>query len=117
MRFFFLAQYAAALFLVASGTSIAQVDVISIDSSFTLVIDAPPVTIQQQQIYFLEEGYTPAELGFPGLTRDEFIALMEEPEHSITGVPEPTTWTMMLLGFVGLGFAGWRSSRRIPVRV
>jgi hypothetical protein len=27
-------------------------------------------------------------------------------------VPEPATWTMMLLGFVGLGFAGYRASRR-----
>jgi hypothetical protein len=28
-----------------------------------------------------------------------------------TGVPEPATWGMMLLGFVGLGFA-FRQSRR-----
>jgi PEP-CTERM motif len=27
-------------------------------------------------------------------------------------VPEPSTWAMMLLGFVGLGFAGYRASRR-----
>jgi hypothetical protein len=27
-------------------------------------------------------------------------------------VPEPATWTMMLLGFAGLGFAGYRASRR-----
>ena len=28
------------------------------------------------------------------------------------GVPEPSTWVMMLLGFAGLGFAGYRSSRK-----
>jgi hypothetical protein len=28
------------------------------------------------------------------------------------GVPETSTWAMMLLGFGGLGFAGWRASRR-----
>jgi hypothetical protein len=28
------------------------------------------------------------------------------------GVPEPSTWAMMLLGFAGLGFAGYRTSRR-----
>jgi hypothetical protein len=27
-------------------------------------------------------------------------------------VPEPSTWAMMLLGFVGLGLAGYRSSRK-----
>jgi hypothetical protein len=27
-------------------------------------------------------------------------------------VPEPSTWAMMLLGFIGLGVRGWRASRR-----
>jgi hypothetical protein len=33
---------------------------------------------------------------------------------SLTGflVPEPSVWAMMLLGFAGLGFAGYRSSRK-----
>jgi hypothetical protein len=30
---------------------------------------------------------------------------------SLTGVPEPSTWAMMLLGFAGLGFAAYRSRR------
>ena len=29
-----------------------------------------------------------------------------------TAVPEPSTWAMMLLGFTGLGFAGYRKSRK-----
>jgi CHASE1-domain containing sensor protein len=28
-----------------------------------------------------------------------------------TGTPEPSTWAMMILGFVGVGFAGYRASR------
>jgi hypothetical protein len=28
------------------------------------------------------------------------------------GVPEPATWVMMLLGFAGLGFGGYRASRK-----
>ena len=28
------------------------------------------------------------------------------------GVPEPTTWAMMVLGFGGIGFAGYRASRK-----
>jgi hypothetical protein len=31
---------------------------------------------------------------------------------AVTGVPEPTTWAMMLVGFVGLGFAGYRRTRK-----
>jgi hypothetical protein len=33
---------------------------------------------------------------------------------SISGtvVPEPSTWAMMLLGFAGLGFAGYRHAKK-----
>jgi hypothetical protein len=37
------------------------------------------------------------------------------PDESVAvfaAVPEPSTWAMMLLGFAGLGLAGWRSRRR-----
>jgi hypothetical protein len=30
----------------------------------------------------------------------------------LVGAPEPSTWAMMLLGFAGLGFAGYRASRK-----
>jgi hypothetical protein len=30
----------------------------------------------------------------------------------ITGVPEPSTWAMTLVGFAGLGYAGYRASRK-----
>lgn len=32
--------------------------------------------------------------------------------YSYTAVPEPSTWVMMVAGFAGLGFAGWRASRK-----
>jgi hypothetical protein len=28
-------------------------------------------------------------------------------------VPEPTTWAMMLIGFAGLGYAGYRQAKRV----
>jgi hypothetical protein len=34
---------------------------------------------------------------------------------TFSGVPEPSTWAMMLLGFAGLGFAGYRASRKSAV--
>jgi hypothetical protein len=30
------------------------------------------------------------------------------------GVPEPSTWAMMMVGFAGLGFAGYRRSKAAP---
>jgi PEP-CTERM motif len=37
-------------------------------------------------------------------------------ERSVTSTPEPSTWAMMLLGFAGLGFAGYRASRKGAAR-
>ena len=37
---------------------------------------------------------------------DELILDLTFP--SVPTVPEPSTWELMLLGFAGLGFAGWR---------
>jgi hypothetical protein len=31
------------------------------------------------------------------------------------GTPEPSTWVMMIMGFAGLGFAGYRASRKSAV--
>ena len=36
------------------------------------------------------------------------LAILDLP----TAVPEPSTWAMMLIGFAGLGFAGYRASRK-----
>jgi hypothetical protein len=30
---------------------------------------------------------------------------------AVEAVPEPSTWAMMLIGFAGLGFAGYRRAR------
>jgi endonuclease/exonuclease/phosphatase family metal-dependent hydrolase len=40
------------------------------------------------------------------------FATLEIPEGNVA-VPEPTTWAMMLLGFVGLGYARYRASARL----
>jgi hypothetical protein len=38
---------------------------------------------------------------------EEAVAL----NNIVIGTPEPSTWAMMLLGFAGLGFVGYRKSR------
>jgi PEP-CTERM motif len=37
------------------------------------------------------------------------FAMMESIGYNGPVVPEPSTWAMMLLGFAGLGYAGWRT--------
>jgi hypothetical protein len=34
------------------------------------------------------------------------------PALTSPAIPEPSTWAMMLLGFAGLGFVGYRSTRK-----
>jgi hypothetical protein len=36
---------------------------------------------------------------------------------SLTAVPEPSNWAMLLLGFAGLAYAGYRGRAREPVSI
>ena len=40
-----------------------------------------------------------------------FVFRFESPLSQTANVPEPSTWAMMLLGFAGLGYAGYRKTR------
>jgi hypothetical protein len=40
-----------------------------------------------------------------------FVITFAEPLSPIASVPEPRTWAMMLIGFAGLGYAGYRRAR------
>jgi hypothetical protein len=37
-------------------------------------------------------------------------------EPLVAGVPEPSTWAMMILGFAGIGFMRFRRSRMVPLQ-
>jgi phospholipase/lecithinase/hemolysin len=68
-------------------------------------IDVPACLMgtQAEQDEFLSwDGLHPTEGGHM-LAADLAYALV---------APEPSTWAMMLVGFAGLGFAGWRARRR-----
>jgi PEP-CTERM motif len=50
---------------------------------------------------------------YPGPQDDGYSGATDaNPAGYVVPVPEASTWAMMLLGFVGLGFAGYRKSRR-----
>jgi PEP-CTERM motif len=66
-----------------------------------------------QQIYFLGL-FDVSSLGITDGTLSSFTANATGNFSSTglaMGTPEPSTWAMMLLGFVGLGYAGYRKTR------
>jgi hypothetical protein len=80
---------------------------------------SPSVSITYDLIY---NGFTLAKVGDRfGFTYDlassavaatPIATAFDFPVSQSSTVQEPSTWAMMLLGFAGLGFAGWRSRRR-----
>jgi PEP-CTERM motif len=60
--------------------------------------------------HFANVGFATALLVPAGVDNQEMVT------GFASGVPEPSTWAMMLLGFAGLGCAGFRRSRQ-PVAV
>jgi hypothetical protein len=81
------------------------------------------------QRVFVPSGYTSGAMLFSSSTylNQTFATLDLHPgtyvfgwgigDHADTftveiGVPEPSTWAMMLIGFAGLAFAGYRSTRK-----
>jgi hypothetical protein len=41
----------------------------------------------------------------------QFNIVFDTPLNQIANVPEPSTWTLLTLGFAALGFTGYRASR------
>ena len=54
------------------------------------------------------------EFDINGVTPNEYITNISATQSS-TVVPEPSTWAMMLLGFAGLGFVGYRTRRAVSI--
>jgi MYXO-CTERM domain-containing protein len=61
-------------------------------------------------------GLTPGTYVYTWNSSPVGAALRDDSITVKIGVPEPSTWTMMALGFAGLGLAGFRSRRRsVPI--
>ena len=71
-----------------------------------------PVTTDAVRIFggYSDDNFTYDGVGNQGGYAVAQVELFGIP--AVGGVPEPSTWAMMLLGFAGLGFAGYRTSRR-----
>jgi len=74
-------------------------------SGFSAIFDSP---LPSLGTYISPWAY----LGATGINYAGVNGYEEALEFAPTAVPESSTWAMMLLGFAGVGFAGWRASRR-----
>jgi len=70
--------------------------------------DAPSGTWVRFASNFIGDG-TSSTITF---TENSGLTYVGLDDVSVTSVPEPSTWAMMLLGFAGLGYAGYRASRK-----
>jgi hypothetical protein len=87
------------------------------------------VTIGAQSFTFTPSnttGYTPETLFFTNVTGQlSFTDSGPSTQQGnlldnvvvTTGVPEPSTWAMMILGFLGIGFAAYRQRSRVSFRL
>jgi hypothetical protein len=59
---------------------------------------------------FLSSGYSGLVTEVVVSSPDPDFYVMDNVTFGVSGVPEPSTWAMMLLGFAVLGFAGYRQA-------
>ena len=78
----------------------------SAHSIFTFPIGGNP-PIQTGSISVAAAYISTADGEYSTVTGGDLIA-----STPTTGVPEPSTWAMMLIGFAGLGFAGYRRASK-----
>jgi len=104
---------AAGLAPGATGTGTFFLDFADSADAFT-VITISDWTVRYQQIACLNPALCGNVSGGSGIgtSNDVFI------NPTVGGVPEPSTWAMMLLGFVGVGLFGMRrKARSTPFRM
>jgi hypothetical protein len=58
--------------------------------------------------FSMGSGFAGPALGVLLLGPDAFF----DAYFQVSGLPESSTWAMMLAGFAGLGLSGWRGSRK-----
>ena len=86
--------------------------------SATKTIPAPADLQSWTRDQFLDPDWLRVGTDIVGAVGDPATITQFNAAFSLSGsvVPEPSTWVMMLLGFAGLGFAGYRQAKKGPPR-
>ncbi|HVP99346.1 MAG TPA: PEP-CTERM sorting domain-containing protein [Roseiarcus sp.] len=96
----------------AANTPFGTGTVLATDTFTSAGYQTSSMAITAYHPYSLTEEYTiTVPPGAPPVILSS-ISLQTTAQGAISVVPEASTWGMMLLGFGGLGFVGYRSSRR-----
>ena len=75
------------------------------------------VPVGHDLIVVVNQTATGAGIGDPFSILVEGFVDTEYTDPIASGVPEPSTWAMLLLGFAGIGFMAYRRSRQGVRRV
>jgi hypothetical protein len=89
------------VFLAIDGVIVGQVDGVHTTADITVPVGAGTHTLE---LFYADRDQTDANLQFQ-LTN-----------ATISAVPEPSTWAMMILGFLGLGYIGYRRRNTFAVK-
>jgi hypothetical protein len=89
----------------------------SVDADAT-EITIPGGTLSAGQTYSFDLLYSARIVGTVGdITTTQFYDTHTDGAFSTEpgAVPEPSTWAMLLIGFAGMGYAGYRSARKTSI--
>jgi hypothetical protein len=76
----------------------------------TITINGSPLTITQTLTTYTLNLVGVTAVNISGVPSDSGYWTADNIVYN--AVPEPSTWAMIMLGFAGLGFAGYRASRK-----
>jgi hypothetical protein len=78
------------------------------------VFDLPSelLEVAEDGAYSLDFSFLDKDLPVDGPILADGTLIADPPVPGSSAIPEPSTWVMMLIGFGGLGLAGWRASRK-----
>ena len=86
--------------------------------AFTTDMNTTDNVTWQEFTYDFVATSTSTTIAFTNNTVDDNYAGLDNVDLELgKPVPEPSTWMMMCLGFAGLGFAGYRASRRTAASI
>ena len=95
---------------IVHDTGVDRSEIILANATYTLnlILDTR-MTLKDGAPTVADHGFSSASVFYDGGTP---VGLDIDTTFNVSAVPEPSTWAMMILGFVGLGFMSYRRKSR-----